>query len=47
MVMHNPNRHGAHSELDEIGSDFAPGLGVYHLDISSDIVSASLDWYRT
>jgi hypothetical protein len=39
MVMYNPNPHGAHSDLDERQSGYAPGVGVYDLKIFSDIVS--------
>ncbi|GFZ44359.1 hypothetical protein JCM24511_02081 [Saitozyma sp. JCM 24511] len=37
MVMHNPNPHGAPSDLDERQSGFAPGFGVYDLKIFSDV----------
>jgi hypothetical protein len=45
MVTHNPNPHGAHSDLHERQSGFAPGLGVYDLKICSDVVSVSHSFF--
>jgi hypothetical protein len=42
MIMHNPSPSNSFSDLDLRQRDYAPGLGIYELRISSDVVSLPL-----
>jgi hypothetical protein len=42
MIMHNPSTTNSFSDLDLRQRDYAPGLGIYELRISSDVVSLPL-----